>query len=115
MTEELSHAHRRMLLALAIAGALVLVGAVAFVVVRAMTLPPSPVARAAEMAVSEPCPVRDDLIKRGLYIMPEVNAETGSVSPAVLKISDIERLVHEGVYELDSSGKLEFGTFYTLP
>jgi hypothetical protein len=91
MVEEPDHGRvHQSLLALAVVGALVLVGAVLFVVLRLMTSARDPVVQAAEAAVNQPGPVRDDLIKRGLYIPPQADVETGSLSPAVLKIADID-------------------------
>lgn len=85
--------------ALAVAGALVLVGAILFVFLRLITSAHDPVVQAAEAAVNQPGLVRHDLMKRGLYIPPQGNAETGSLSPSVLKIADMRQLVNEGVYK----------------
>ena len=65
--------------ALAIAGALVLVGAILFVVLHLITSAHDPVVQAAEAAVNQPGPVRDDLMKRGLYTFPQ----KGMQKPAV--------------------------------
>jgi hypothetical protein len=70
-----------------------------------------PVFIAAMATLSQPGPVRDDLIERGLATYPD--DETGEAQ--VVKVGEIEKLVEAGVYEIDEEGYLVFGPSYTPP
>jgi hypothetical protein len=70
-----------------------------------------PVFIAAMATLSQPGPVRDDLIERGLATYPD--DETGEAE--VVKVGEIEKLVEAGVYEIDEEGYLAFGPSYTPP
>ena len=66
---------------------------------------------AVEMTVGLPDeanPVKDDLIKRGLFTIPTGNGTSGEI-----KIGEIEQLVKVKTYIIDEDGYLQFGPSYT--
>jgi hypothetical protein len=63
---------------------------------------------AVEKALGQPGPVRDDLIRRGLYTAPVTAEATVSPVPGEIKIGEIEKLVKQGV-----DGNLIFGPAYS--
>jgi hypothetical protein len=67
-----------------------------------------PVFDAAMNTVAQEGPVKDDLIARGLYQSAPDGEET-------VDIGGIEKLVEDGVYEIDEEGYLVFGPAYTPP
>jgi hypothetical protein len=67
-----------------------------------------PVFFAAMKTVGQEGPVKDDLIARGLYQSDPDGEET-------VDIGGIEKLVEDGVYEIDEEGYLVFGPAYTPP
>jgi len=68
-----------------------------------------PVFYAAVKTVAEEGPVKDDLIKRGLYTYSVSDGEE------MIDVGGIEKLVEDGVYEIDEEGCLTFGPAYSPP
>jgi len=65
-----------------------------------------PVFTAVEMTLSQPGPVKDDLIARGLVKL----SQDGFVGE--IKIGEIEKLVKDNIYRIDENGYLQFGPSY---
>ena len=65
---------------------------------------------AIEKTLSQPGPVRDDLIERGLFTIPDDTGISGAI-----KVGEIEKLVEDGVYAIGDEGYLIFGPSYSPP
>lgn len=68
---------------------------------------------AVEKTLSQPGPVRDDLMRRGLYRVPSTANITDGPVPGEIQVGEIERLVKQGVYAIDRHGYLVFGPAYS--
>jgi hypothetical protein len=74
-------------------------------------LPNGPVWDAVQKTINlqtEPNPVKEDLIERGLYIF-----HTGITPSEEIHLEEIEQLVDDGIYVIDKDGYLQFGPSYT--
>lgn len=75
------------------------------------SLPSGPVWDAVQKTVAlqiEPNPVKEDLTKRGLYIL-----HPGLQESTEIHLEEIEELVNDGVYVIDKDSYLQFGPSYT--
>ena len=96
-----------LILLLVIGSALLIVGCH----IMGVTHPGGPVWEAVQKTLAlqiEPNLVKEDLTKRGLYILH--HGEQDSIE---LHYGEIEKLVEEGVYIIDEGGYLQFGPAYT--
>lgn len=68
-----------------------------------------PVFPAIERALAQEGPVKDDLINRGLFILPTSDGKGGEI-PGEIKIGEIEKLINAGTYSIDETNTLVQGS-----